>query len=337
MSFRFTFPRLQAFDSNGDPLAGGKLWFYTTGTTTPEDVFSNAALTTPATNPVVANSAGRFPDIYLSAATYKVVLTDEDDVVIWTADPVTRTPAASAFMQTVLDDANAAAARATLGAGTADYAAKGTDVTSAATLDLTASDADQYFDVTGTTTITAIEARTAGREIELKFNDVLTLTHNATSLILPGGANVTTAAGDVARFRSLGSGNWRCVNYQRANGQALVTSGVLSQKFTSGDQAITLGGLITVAHGLPAKPDAIHVYLRCATADLNWSVGDEAQMPNGADGGSGAGNTVQGVYADATNIYMRVSSSAPILGNKTTGAYSSITPANWRIKFYAYA
>ncbi|RVB50808.1 hypothetical protein EN906_37030, partial [Mesorhizobium sp. M7A.F.Ca.CA.004.06.1.1] len=37
-------------------------------------------------------------------------------------------------------------------------------------------------------------------------------------LILPGAANITTAAGDVMTLRSLGSGNWACVGYQRANG-----------------------------------------------------------------------------------------------------------------------
>ena len=56
-----------------------------------------------------------------------------------------------------------------------------------------------------------------------RFADALTLTHNATSLILPGGASITTAAGDVAGFRSLGSGNWRCEFYSRASGAAVVT------------------------------------------------------------------------------------------------------------------
>ena len=42
------------------------------------------------------------------------------------------------------------------------------------------------------------------------------LTHNATSLILPGGANISTAAADTAIMVSEGSGNWRCLAYQRA-------------------------------------------------------------------------------------------------------------------------
>lgn len=106
--------------------------------------------------------------------------------------------------------------------------------------------------------------------------------------------------------------------------------------YTSADQSLTLAGLITLAHGLGVRPIAIFPYLRCNTAELNWSVGDEMLLPNGADGGSGASNTVWAVYADATNVYIRVPSSAPIVANKTTGSYSGITPASWRLKVYAY-
>lgn len=76
--------------------------------------------------------------------------------------------------------------------------------------------------VTGSgATITGLGTLDAGRLRWLRFVDVNTLTHNATSLILPGGANITTAAGDSAQFQSLGSGNWVCVSYQRASGLIL--------------------------------------------------------------------------------------------------------------------
>lgn len=75
--------------------------------------------------------------------------------------------------------------------------------------------------VTGTTTITAFDTIADGAVRRVEFQGELTLTHNATSLILPTAANIATAAGDVADFRSLGAGNWKCVNYLRANGQAL--------------------------------------------------------------------------------------------------------------------
>ena len=78
--------------------------------------------------------------------------------------------------------------------------------------------------ITGTTTITRLGSIAAGACRTVTFAGALTLTHNATSLILPGGANITTAAGDVAEFESLGGGNWRCTSYLRANGQAVSVS-----------------------------------------------------------------------------------------------------------------
>lgn len=76
--------------------------------------------------------------------------------------------------------------------------------------------------ITGTTTIAAFDTIADGAVRVLTFAAALTLTHNATSLILPGGANITTAAGDVAIFLSLGAGNWRCIAYQRASGKAVI-------------------------------------------------------------------------------------------------------------------
>lgn len=98
-------------------------------------------------------------------------------------------------------------------------------IASAGTMAIGAANAES-LDVSGTTTITAFDSVAAGVLRELVFTTALTLTHNATSLILPGGANITTAAGDVALMRSLGSGNWRCASYAKASGVAVSTSGV---------------------------------------------------------------------------------------------------------------
>lgn len=71
--------------------------------------------------------------------------------------------------------------------------------------------------ITGTTTITAFDNVDAGIKRFAKFAGALTLTHNATSLILPGAANITTTAGDTAIFISEGSGNWRCIGLLTAD------------------------------------------------------------------------------------------------------------------------
>ena len=99
---------------------------------------------------------------------------------------------------------------------------QGDSIASAATCDL-GSKTSTYLAVTGTATITSLG--TALRQYRIVvFSAALTLTHNATSLILPAAANILTAANDVAVFRSDAAGNWRCLSYLRADGKALVGS-----------------------------------------------------------------------------------------------------------------
>ena len=92
--------------------------------------------------------------------------------------------------------------------------ALGSNIASATTTDIGAATGNTVH-VTGTTTITGLGTVAAGTTRTVIFDGALTLTHNGTSLILPGAANIATAAGDVATFVSEGSGNWRCTQYQR--------------------------------------------------------------------------------------------------------------------------
>lgn len=110
--------------------------------------------------------------------------------------------------------------------------AKGTDIASAGTTNIGAASGNLVH-ITGTTTITAFDTVQAGSDRMLVFDGALTLTHNATSLILPTGANIATAAGDTAWMRSEGSGNWRCVMFMRKSGAALAGGGSLAN-FTEG-------------------------------------------------------------------------------------------------------
>jgi hypothetical protein len=124
----------------------------------------------------------------------------------------------SSFAATLLDDTSAPAMLDTLHTA-------GASIASATTVNLSTATGD-FIHITGTTTITGFTTQTAGNERTLVFDGALTLTHNATSLILPGGANITTAAGDRAILRSEGSGNWRCIEYTRASGKPIIPSAV---------------------------------------------------------------------------------------------------------------
>lgn len=89
MAQRLYLPIEQIFSDLGAIGAGYKLNTYETGTTTPKATYSDTALTSANTNPIVADSAGRLGNIFVDdLSTYKVVVTDADDVEVWSADPV---------------------------------------------------------------------------------------------------------------------------------------------------------------------------------------------------------------------------------------------------------
>lgn len=106
--------------------------------------------------------------------------------------------------------------------GALDWAAS-IDVASGATANIGAANSN-LVRLTGTTTVTAFDTVAAGITRVVRAAGILVLTHNATSLILLSGANITTAAGDIFVMSSEGSGNWRMLSYERADGTALVAA-----------------------------------------------------------------------------------------------------------------
>lgn len=82
----------RAIDSAGLAMAGAKLQFYLTGTTTPTNVYTTVACTVAHANPVVADSGGLFAPIYLDpAVTYRCQLKTSGGSVILDIDPLTST------------------------------------------------------------------------------------------------------------------------------------------------------------------------------------------------------------------------------------------------------
>lgn len=134
---------------------------------------------------------------------------------------------------------------------------QGSAIASAATTAVGAAGTALYTTITGTTAITSLGSVGAGTFRIVEFTGALTLTHNATSLKLPGSANVTTAAGDVGFFISLGSGNWKCLHYSRADGSPV--AGGFSGTLTSTDAGAGEGPSFTSFRdsGSPAANDVM--------------------------------------------------------------------------------
>lgn len=108
--------------------------------------------------------------------------------------------------------------------------AKGNNIASATSTNISsgAGVTGNYIHITGTTTIANFgTAPQAGASRTLIFDGVLTLTHNASYILLPGGLNIVTAAGDVATFVSEDTAVpslWKCVSYNRASGKSLIST-----------------------------------------------------------------------------------------------------------------
>ena len=81
-------PKLQFFTEGGIPLAGGKLYSYAAGTTTPLATYTTSSGVQNNTNPIILDSRGEAA-VWLGAASYKLKLTDSTDVEIWTVDNIT--------------------------------------------------------------------------------------------------------------------------------------------------------------------------------------------------------------------------------------------------------
>jgi hypothetical protein len=122
---------------------------------------------------------------------------------------------------------------------------QGTTLPSAGVVNLNSATGN-YLHISGTTTINSFGTCPAGARFVLMFEGILILTYNVTSLIIPGLANKTTAAGDCCMIVSEGSGNWRIVGYFVAAGAGSgtitgVTAGTgLSGGGTSGTVTLNL-------------------------------------------------------------------------------------------------
>lgn len=81
--------RQRYFDTNGAPLAGGKLYSYIAGTSTPSATYQDESGFTPNSNPIILDADG-YANVWISVGGgfYKFVLNDVNDVTQWTVDNV---------------------------------------------------------------------------------------------------------------------------------------------------------------------------------------------------------------------------------------------------------
>lgn len=223
------------------------------------------------------------------------------------------------------------------------YVPAGYSVTlaSAATVNIGAA-AAAYIKITGTTAITAFDTAQAGTHRLIEFTGALTLANNSTSLILPRGANIITAAGDVALMVSEGSGNWRCASYLVASGA--ITGGTISGATLSGctlSGTTSLPGFGSISSGgvlnLGLSGNALNIasaFFKLtpnqALVSVENETGTAAQFMNN----SSVGASVE-IRSDATEVYMiAFNNSGSLIGSVSTGVSSVAynTTSDYRVK-----
>lgn len=117
-------PYQTLFDSNGNPVSGGCVWTYVAGTSTPVATYTDVGLTAPNTNPIVADSAGRWVAFLTVGSSYKFTYetactAPAHGSVIKTVDNVSAVPASSTNAEIV------GTAGETIGAGKVVYLSDG--------------------------------------------------------------------------------------------------------------------------------------------------------------------------------------------------------------------
>jgi hypothetical protein len=165
------------------------------------------------------------------------------------------------------------------------------------------------------------------------------------AIVLDGTLGITSPALDIATPLVVADGGTGLSavgtsgNVLTSNGTGWVSSAPATiSRYTSTAQTITNAGLLTLAHGLGAKPYRIFTTLVCVTAEFNYAIGDELFVTHYQESSSAVDSYGCSLTINATNLIIRYGSGPTtvfVATNKTTGAGVNLTNANWR--FYIRA
>lgn len=79
---------MRFYDNNNNPLAGGFLYTYAAGTTTPAPTYTDATAVTQNSNPIILNARGEASVWMPATQAYKMILEDAFGNLIWTVDQI---------------------------------------------------------------------------------------------------------------------------------------------------------------------------------------------------------------------------------------------------------
>lgn len=234
VALRIDWPQPQPTDANSEIRSGAKFYVYANETTTPLTLYSDRDGLNTRANPVVADSAGAFPVVYVadSVSLMTLVLTDSAGVQIG-SDWDNYEPEVSNDLTELANYVARAGGNSNRMTGPFEEK-EATALTAATSLDLDAM-TGSWGHVTGNTAISTLTLANGSRRT-LIFDGTPTLAHSANLLL--GGANITAHAGLILIFAGEGSGVTRLVGGITASGRAIVES--VSVTLPLGDQTTAI-------------------------------------------------------------------------------------------------
>jgi len=138
-----------------------------------------------------------------------------------------------------------------------------------------------YFDVTGTTNFASMTVA-ANRFFTLQFDGILTMTHHATNLDLPGGANITTAAGDVGIFQSTGANTVQCISYTKVDGTSIVNASIATDVTWAAAGDLVQGTGNDAAAVLTKGGSLALLRMNSGATAVEWGTGGQIAFPGTA-------------------------------------------------------
>ncbi len=149
--------------------------------------------------------------------------------------------------------------------------------------------ATNHFAVVGGGAITSFgSSASIGEPIyKVFFTGVSTIAYNATTLIIPGRANITTAANDWAELLYLGAGAWQITNYTKVNGTAVVNPTPLAGAV--GLSLTAVGSTLNIVYAADSAvlidpAGNVPIYVTAVSGTINTSVGTVTSTADGMDG-----------------------------------------------------
>ena len=115
---------------------------------------------------------------------------------------------------------------------------------------------------------------------------------------------------------------------------------VFSKEYQSTGQTMIAGGLLTLAHGLPADPKLIRLYAIATAAADGFSIGDKLDLTATVNAFTGQPLSMGlTVTFDSTNIYIRNGNDADLwnIPNKSTGTRNDLRREHFDLYVEAYA